>query len=117
MKEAMKRLISNETSQDRSLRLKDATTHSAAKILNETLQKRFIRLENTDERYAAEKSSKTSSHAFESSKGQNHHRQDIIKRKSLTTTNETDDQRNQRLKTHRETKQLAASVQQWHKKI
>jgi hypothetical protein len=46
-------------------------------------------------------------HDFESPEGQNHRRQDMIKRESLTTTaNETDDQRNKRLKTHRETQQL-----------
>jgi hypothetical protein len=38
MKEATKRLISNETSQDRFIRLKDAANHSAAKISNKTLQ-------------------------------------------------------------------------------
>jgi hypothetical protein len=46
MKEASKRVISNETSQDRSIRLKDAAIRYVAKISNETLQERTIRLEN-----------------------------------------------------------------------
>jgi hypothetical protein len=53
MKEVTKRLISNETSQDRSTRLKDNTNRSATKILNESLQERSIRLENAAKRYAA----------------------------------------------------------------
>jgi hypothetical protein len=55
-------------------------------------------LENAVKRYAAKKLSEMSpkrasrleKHDFES---QNHRRQDIIKRKSLTTANETDNQR------------------------
>jgi hypothetical protein len=39
MKEATKRLISNETTQDRSVRLKDAA-RSADKVSNETLQEK-----------------------------------------------------------------------------
>jgi hypothetical protein len=35
MKEAMKRLISNGTSQKRSIRMEDATNRSAVKISNE----------------------------------------------------------------------------------
>jgi hypothetical protein len=46
MKEAIKRPISNETSQDRSLRLKDAANRSAAKISNETLQEISLRSKN-----------------------------------------------------------------------
>jgi hypothetical protein len=38
MKEGTKRLISNKTSQDRSIRLKDAVNRSAAKISNKTLE-------------------------------------------------------------------------------
>jgi hypothetical protein len=38
MKEVTKRLISNATSQDRSIRLKDASNCSAAKISNVTLE-------------------------------------------------------------------------------
>jgi hypothetical protein len=37
---------------------------------------------------------------------QNHRRQDIIKRKNLTTANESDDQQKEFLKTQRETQQL-----------
>jgi hypothetical protein len=62
MKEATKRLISNETSQDRSIRLKDAATRFAAKISNEKSPERASRLEK---------------HDFESPE-------------SLTTANETD---------------------------
>jgi hypothetical protein len=43
MKEAMKRLISNETSQDRSIRLKDAVKRTAAKISNETLKSKILK--------------------------------------------------------------------------
>jgi hypothetical protein len=46
MKETTKRLIKNETSQDRFIRLKDTATIPAAKISNETFQERSIRLEN-----------------------------------------------------------------------
>jgi hypothetical protein len=42
MKEATKRIISNKTSQDRSIRLKDAATRSAARISNETLESNQI---------------------------------------------------------------------------
>jgi hypothetical protein len=73
-------------------------------------------LENAVKRYVAKKSSETSpeperasrleKHDFQSPKSQNHRWQDIKKRKSLTTSNETDDQRNEQLKTHRETQQL-----------
>jgi hypothetical protein len=38
MKKATKRLISNETSQDRSIRLKDAANCSASETSNETLE-------------------------------------------------------------------------------
>jgi hypothetical protein len=61
MKKVTKRLISNETSQDRSIRLKNAANRSANKISNETLQKRSIRLKNANKGYAAIKSSETSS--------------------------------------------------------
>jgi hypothetical protein len=44
MKEATKGLISNETSQDRSIWLKDAAIQYVAKKSNETLQERSIRL-------------------------------------------------------------------------
>jgi hypothetical protein len=42
MTDATKHLISNETSRDISIRLKDAANRSAAKISNETLQERSI---------------------------------------------------------------------------
>jgi hypothetical protein len=58
IKEPTKRLISNETSQDRSIRLNDANRF-AAKISNETCQERYIRLENA-KRYAVKKSSEAS---------------------------------------------------------
>jgi hypothetical protein len=72
-----KRLISNETSQDSPLRLKDATISSAAKISNKMLQERSIRLKN-----AGKKSSKTSTESvsrlekqdIESPESQNHRR-------------------------------------------
>jgi hypothetical protein len=44
MKEITKRLISNKTSQDRSIRLKYAATRYVAKISNESLQERSLRL-------------------------------------------------------------------------
>jgi hypothetical protein len=43
---------------------------------------------------------------FLSSQKANYLQQDIIEQKSLTTTNEVDNQRNERLKTHKETQQL-----------
>jgi hypothetical protein len=86
MKEATKRVISNETSQDRSIRLKDAATRSAAKISNETLQQRSIRLKNATKCCAVKKSSKTSpekasrldKHDFASPESQNYRWKDII---------------------------------------
>jgi hypothetical protein len=48
MKEATKRLISNETSQDRSIRLKDAATRFAAKISNKKSPERASQLEKHD---------------------------------------------------------------------
>jgi hypothetical protein len=44
MKETTKRLISNKTSQDRSIRLKYAATRYVAKISNESLQERSLKL-------------------------------------------------------------------------
>jgi hypothetical protein len=54
-----KRPISNETSQDIFLRLKNAANRSAAKISNEKLQEISIKLKNAAKRYAAKKSSET----------------------------------------------------------
>jgi hypothetical protein len=111
MKTATKRPISNETSQDRFIRFKDAATLSVAKISNKMLQKKIYKIGKCIAKpYVATKSSETSptrasrllKHDFESPESQNHNhrRQDIIKRKSLTTANETDNQRNERQKTH-----------------
>jgi hypothetical protein len=53
MKEATRRLISNKTTQDKSIRLKDAANGSTAKISNETSQDRSIRFKNVSNRSAA----------------------------------------------------------------
>jgi hypothetical protein len=78
MKEATKSLNSNETSQDKSIRLKNVKLYAARKS-NETSPKRASRLEK---------------HDFESPESLNHRQQVIIKRKNLTiqtrlTINET----------------------------
>jgi hypothetical protein len=109
MKEATKCLITNEMSQDRFIRLKDTANHSVAKISNEALQERSIRLENTAKKSietSPKKASRLEKHDFESPESQPHRQEEIIKRISLTTANETVDQQNKRLKTYRETQQL-----------
>jgi hypothetical protein len=57
-------------------------------------------------------------HVFESPESQNQRRQDIIKWKSLTIANETEDQRNEQPKTHSETQQLVrANVEKFDRDI
>jgi hypothetical protein len=68
MKEATKRLISNETSQDKSIRRKNVKRY-ASKISNKTSPKIASRLEK---------------HDLESPENRNHRQQVIIKRKNLT---------------------------------
>jgi hypothetical protein len=63
--------------------------------------KKNLRLKNAAKRYASKKASEMSAktagqlekHDFESPESQNHRQQDIIKRKSSTTANKTDDQK------------------------
>jgi hypothetical protein len=75
--------------------LKKAAKLFAAKTLSETSPEGACRLEK---------------HEFESPKSQNLHRQDIIKRKSLTNANETDNQQNERLNPHRKTQLLISAL-------
>jgi hypothetical protein len=73
MKEAMKRLILNETSQ-------------------ENVPLNVMHLKKSSET-SPERASRLEKHGLESSESQNQHRQDIIKRKRLITANDTDDHR------------------------
>jgi hypothetical protein len=75
MKEVTKRLISNETLQEISIKLKDAANRSAAKISNETWQERFIWLEKAAKRYAAKNQVK-------------HHQKEIIDLKNMILSRE-----------------------------
>jgi hypothetical protein len=77
IKEATKCQISNVKSQERSIILKDTPNRSAAKKSTGTSPERASRLEK---------------HDFESPESQNHRQSDIIKWKSLPTTNDTDDE-------------------------